>query len=82
MNCVTGKRSYYTKELAEEALIANRSRYHHGDDSGPINVYQCEHCNQWHFTSKGPKSELLESPDVKKNINLNREANYWERKLR
>ena len=82
MDCVTGKRAYYSKELAEEALIANRSRCHHNEESGPINVYQCNDCNNWHFTSKGPKSELLMSADVKKDINLSREAGYWERKLR
>lgn len=82
MVCSTGKRGFDSKELAEEALISNRSRFHHRDDSGPINVYQCEDCGDWHFTSKGSKSDLLESSDVRKNINLNREANYWERKLR
>ena len=68
--------------MAEDALIENRSRYYHDEDSGPINVYQCMDCGQWHFTSKGPKSDLLEDDQIKKRISMNREANYWERKLR
>ena len=71
-----------SKELAEEALIANRSKFHHNEENGPINVYECEDCGNWHFTSKGPKSELLSSPEIRKSISLNREASYWERKLR
>jgi len=82
MNCSTGKRSFLTKELAEEALISNRSRFHHNDESGPINVYLCNDCGNYHFTSKGPKSALLDDEKVQNHINLNREAGYWERKLR
>ncbi|MGB3465267.1 MAG: hypothetical protein WBA74_08355 [Cyclobacteriaceae bacterium] len=82
MNCSTGKRMYDTEDLAVEALIANRSRFHHGDNSGPINVYQCDDCGNWHFTSRGPEHPLLHSDEVQKRISLNREAGYWERKLR
>lgn len=73
---------YDTEELAIEALIANRSRFHHASHSGPINVYQCEDCGRWHFTSRGPAHPVLESEEVRKRIDLNREAGYWEQKLR
>ncbi len=82
MECITGKKSFYSRELAEEALIANRSRFHHDENAGPINIYQCNDCGNFHFTSKGPKSSLLEDESIKKHISLNREAGFWERKLR
>ena len=82
MNCVTGKRSFYNRELAEEALLQNWSRNYHSQGNGPINVYQCEHCGNYHFTSKGEINQILTTEDNKKRINLSREANYWEDKFK
>ena len=82
MKCSTGKRMYDSQEMAERALIENRSRFYHNDDSGPVNVYQCRDCGMWHFTSKGPRNPLLDDQQVRKRISVDREANYWERKLR
>jgi hypothetical protein len=80
MSCITNKVCYDTQEIAEEALIQNRSRYYHDDNSGPINVYLCRECGNYHFTSQGEPNKLIKSNKGK--INSNREANYWERKLR
>ncbi|MEL7005882.1 MAG: hypothetical protein AAFN93_24610 [Bacteroidota bacterium] len=80
--CVTNKRCYDSREIAEEALIENRSRYHHSSKSGPINVYLCELCGCYHFTSKGEQSDILKSQESKKRIDLQREANFWESKSR
>ena len=82
MKCVTGKVCYLTKELAEEALIETRSRFHFREGNGPIAVYACEDCGEWHFTSKGPVSNVLTSTDVKKSIDARQEASYWEKKFR
>ncbi|MEQ6119878.1 hypothetical protein [Reichenbachiella sp. MALMAid0571] len=82
MNCVTNKRCYETKEMAEEALIQNRSRNHHAPNTGPVNVYHCHECGNYHFTSKGPSSEILNAEDVKRKIALGKEASYWEDKYR
>lgn len=82
MGCVTGKRQYETKALAEEALVAHRSRFIFRDESGPIAVYQCDDCGEWHFTSQGPMSEVLKSSDTKKRIETQHDAEYWSRKLR
>lgn len=82
MNCVTGKNGYRTKEFAEEALVETRTRFHHRDNSGPIAVYLCDDCGEWHFTSKGPVSDLLNADSTQKRIENQQEANYWERKLR
>lgn len=80
MKCVTNKVCYDTKELAEDALIEHRSRHYHNENSGPINVYECRDCGTYHFTSQGEISDLIK--ENKSKIDANREANYWERKLK
>ncbi len=81
-SCTSGKRSFSSLELAEEALIQHhvRNDYKHGE--GPINVYQCEYCNEWHFTSKGSKHDLFDDSEVQKRIETERRAFQWEQKLR
>lgn len=82
MKCVTGKVCYQSKDLAEEALVEARGRSHFREGSGPIAVYQCEDCGEWHFTSKGTPSELLRSTEVREQIRNQQEAEYWTRKLK
>ncbi|MFY0651896.1 MAG: hypothetical protein JXQ96_07680 [Cyclobacteriaceae bacterium] len=82
MNCGTGKVSYASKEMAEEALIQNHSRNYYSTGSGPVNVYQCDACGEYHFTSKGDVSDLLKSPESQKKIAKNQEAHHWEQKWR
>ncbi len=82
MGCVTGKTCFDSMEIAEEALIQNRIRNYHVDGMGPINVYQCENCGSWHFTSKGEPSKLLSLKETKERIRKGGEAYYWERKLK
>jgi hypothetical protein len=79
---VTRKVSYDTEELAVEALIQNHIRNDHMPGRGPINVYQCEHCGTWHFTSKGLANPTLENEDVKARIKKEKLGEYWDRKLR
>ena len=79
---VTKKISYLNKDLAEDALINNHERRHHNPGAGPVNVYQCEHCGDWHFTSKGELNSKLKEAIDSKRIDRSREANYWEGKLR
>lgn len=81
MGCITGKKQYDTKALAEEALVAHRSRFIFRDNSGPIAVYQCDDCGEWHFTSQGPVSEVLMSSETKKLIKTQQDADYWVKKL-
>ncbi len=82
MKCVTGKRSYDTESMAVDALVDIRGRNNYREESGPINVYQCDDCGQWHFTSKGTVHPLLKDEDVQNRISSQNEAEYWERKLR
>ncbi|MDH5366953.1 MAG: hypothetical protein OEW67_08205 [Cyclobacteriaceae bacterium] len=79
MNCPTGKRLYFDKLTAEEALIEARIRFEH---NSAITVYQCDDCGQWHLTSKGEMNttlkELLENGTIKKE----REALNWSMKFK
>jgi len=78
--CATHKVCFESKGLAEEALIQNQSQNQHRAGGGPINVYQCRDCGYYHFTSKGAVSDVLS--ENKHQISRNREASFWERKLR
>lgn len=81
-NCSTNKRCYDSKEIAEEALLQNRAYYNHNGLSGPINVYQCDICGSYHFTSKGEPSAILQSGVNQQRIHLQKEANHWESKFK
>lgn len=80
--CVTGKTVFESLEIAEEALIQNHIRNNHRSGYGPINVYQCQDCENWHFTSTGLINQLLETPEVINRISRERRALEWEFKLR
>lgn len=80
--CVTGKKMFSTKELAEEALIAVHSHYQMREGMGPVAVYKCDDCGSWHFTSKGPANPKLQSGEAQNQIAIQAEADFWERKFR
>ena len=62
VNCVTGKVCYETRDEAIQALINNWIEKNHRIGMGPINVYKCPECGNWHLTSKGSKAaELIEA---------------------
>lgn len=81
-SCTSGKRSFGALQLAEEALIQHHVRNDYKDGEGPVNVYQCDDCNEWHFTSKGSKHELFWDSEIQKRIKSERRAFQWEQKLR
>ena len=81
-NCISGKTVYESREIAEEALVQNHIRNSHRKGSGPINIYECKDCKNWHFTSQGSVNQLFESPEVVNRINRERRAMEWELKLR
>ncbi|MBR07381.1 MAG: hypothetical protein CMP48_06805 [Rickettsiales bacterium] len=82
MKCSTGKRPYDSEQMALDALIDLRGRNNYRENSGPINVYPCDDCGAWHFTSKGTVHPELTKSDVQDRIKSQKEADYWERKLR
>lgn len=73
------KRAYETRDLAVEALLGARIRFHGNTATG---VYQCEDCGYWHLTSHGNIDPELDHALKNGSIDRLREAEYWERKLR
>lgn len=82
VKCSSGKKAYFDNFLAEEALIQHQVINDYGVGEGPVNVYLCDDCGYWHFTSKGKRSNIFDDPEVVSRIKADRRANYWERKLR
>jgi len=78
--CVSGKRVFYTKEEAEQALIENRIHNNHSMHTGPKNVYQCNDCGNYHFTSQGELSQVI--IDNETYIKSQQRARPWEDKFR
>ena len=82
MKCVSGKVVHYSEQSALEALVQNHIRFYHNDNAGPVNVYECRDCGYFHLTSSGSKHPLLDDPEVKKRIKLEKQSLHWESKLR
>ncbi len=80
--CVSGKRVFESYDIALEALIQHHIMNDYKKGEGPINVYECQDCGHWHFTSREPAHSLFEDDDTIKRISLARRANYWEKNLK
>ncbi|MEQ8424623.1 MAG: hypothetical protein RIA63_07920 [Cyclobacteriaceae bacterium] len=80
--CPSGKRSYHSLELAEEALIGAHIAYHYPKGTGPIDVYLCDDCGQYHLTSSGEMNPRLEEMLKEGEIQRQREAVWWEGRVR
>lgn len=78
--CVSGKRMYASQSIAEEVLIETQTRFEYGAAGGPIAVYQCEDCGQFHLTSKGPVNEKLSQALAEGKIRRQKEADKWSDK--
>jgi len=59
--CSTGKIVYISLSIAEDALIDAWSRHNYAVGKGPVNVYQCDDCGNFHFTSKGTMNIRLKT---------------------
>jgi hypothetical protein len=81
LKCPTGKRVYLTETLAEDALIDAHSRNNYAG-TGPINIYKCEDCGHFHFTSKGKMNEKLAQQIASGKIKREQEASQWISRLK
>ena len=77
-----GKRSYPTEELAVEALIGAHTHFDFRKGAGPISVYKCEDCSEYHLTSREPMNEKLAEMIKSGKIDMQKEADHWEKKWR
>ena len=73
---------YASRVLAEQALIEahQRNDYNHG--TGPVNVYECTSCGYFHLTSKGEMLPQLKDLITSGKIHQERQAHFWEQRLR
>ncbi len=80
--CISQKKVFVTQQLAEDSLIEAWGRNNYAANTGPVSVYRCDDCGYFHFTSQGKMNERLEREIGSGKINLQREANHWERKMK
>jgi hypothetical protein len=80
--CPSGKITYASASLADDALIDLWSRNEYNPASAPIAVYQCDDCGLFHFTSKGAMSDALSKAISSGKIKKLREAYRWEEKFK
>lgn len=79
--CPSGKRSYMTLQIAEDALIElwSKNDYRSG---GPVNAYKCDDCGSYHMTSQGNMNSRLSLYLSDKKSGIDKEANKWLDKLK
>jgi hypothetical protein len=76
-SCITGKIRYASNQLAEDALIELWTKRDYPEGNGPIAVYKCEDCGDYHHTSRPPMNEQLSKALASDKMKLQREANKW-----
>lgn len=73
---------YATESIAEEALISARITYSYPQDSGPVGVYLCEDCGQYHLTSQGIMNKKLAALMASGKIRQAKQAEDWVDKIK
>lgn len=82
LTCPSHKKSYSSQAFAEDALVEAWIKFEYASGSGPIAVYRCEECGQYHFTSKGVMNEKLSTALTTGKIKKQKEGNDWLTKLK
>lgn len=80
--CPTGKRLYLSEQLAEDALIEAHVHFNYRSGSGPVAVYRCEDCGNYHLTSQGPMNTRLSQLLTNGTIKKQKEAVRWQGKFK
>jgi len=80
--CITGKRQYHSQQLAEEALIEAHIHFDYRAGGGPVTVYQCEDCGEYHLTSQGAMNERLATLLSNGTIKKQKLAAQWQNKFK
>ena len=82
IKCISHKKVYLTEAIAEDALIEARTQYNYPAGSGPIAVYRCDDCGNYHLTSQGTINQKLSLYMSQGKINREKEANAWLKKIK
>ena len=80
--CITGKISYPNALVAEDALIEARTQFDYAANNGPVAIYICEDCGDYHLTSRPPMNERLSKLLAEGKIQQQKEANFWLNKFK
>jgi hypothetical protein len=80
--CPTHKKIYPTESVAEEALIAAWIAYDYPQGNGPVNIYICDDCGNYHLTSKGAMNKKLEEQIASGKIRRDKDVNAWMDKIK
>ena len=73
---------YQTQMLAEDVLIETHIRFDYAPGFGPVGVYRCDECGLFHLTSQGPVNERLAQFKKEGNLDRQKVAEQWARKLK
>lgn len=80
--CPSGKKGFSTESLAIDALIDANIRYEYPRGDGPVAIYRCEDCGQYHLTSRGPEHARLTECRNNGSLARSKEAYHWTTKLK
>jgi len=80
--CPTGKRLYHSEQLAEDALIEAHIHFDYRAGGGPVAVYLCDECREYHLTSRGPMNACLAARIADGTIKKQKEASRWQSKFK
>jgi hypothetical protein len=80
--CPTGKRLYHSEQLAEDALIEAHIHFDYRAGGGPLTVYQCDECGEYHLTSRGVMNARLAQQMANGTIQKQKEASRWQGKFK
>lgn len=81
-SCVSHKKIYLSLQAAEDALIEAWTKFEYRPGTGPISIYKCDDCGNYHFTSRGEMNERLKQHLEEGTIRRQREADYWIGKMK
>ena len=73
---------YFNRALAEDALLEAWIRNYYKLGQGPVNVYTCDDCGNFHFTSKGEMNGRLKEAHDNGQIERSRRAFDLENRLK
>jgi hypothetical protein len=68
---------YASQQVAEDVLIETWTRFDFTAQNGPLSVYLCDDCGQYHLTSRGPMNKRLSKALAEGKIQRQREADRW-----
>ncbi len=80
--CPTGKRLYHSEQLAENALIDAHIHFDYRAGGGPVAVYRCDDCGEYHLTSRTPMNANLAQKLAEGTIEKQKEAGRWQTKIK